>query len=129
VQLPIAWKNAGRFEAALLTHIDPVLAHYPSDYGYAFDEPPTLSHRMNELGTRIRPPWLRQRSYAVRRRLGPISDEHGGLLTPAFLGRVLDLHFPHMRQFFRMQAITDSGLYRRIATLEYLARHLERRIA
>ncbi|MFD0847440.1 hypothetical protein [Sphingosinicella xenopeptidilytica] len=129
LQLPIAWKNAGRFEAALLTHIDPVLAAYPSDYGYSFDRPPTLSHRMNELGTRVRPPWLRQRSYAVRRRLGPIRDEHGGLLTPAFLGRVLDLHFPHMQQFFKMKAVSDSGLYRRIATLEYLAQHLERQIA
>ncbi|MBW7945047.1 MAG: hypothetical protein H3C60_01075 [Sphingomonadaceae bacterium] len=128
LQLPIALKNAGRFEAALLTHIDPVLAAYPSDYGYSFDRPPTLSHRMNELGTRVRPPWLRQRSYAVRRRLGSVPDEHGGLLTPAFLGRVLDLHFPHMQQFFRMKAITDSGLYRRIATLEYLAQHLERQI-
>ncbi len=128
LQLPLAWKNAGRFEAALLNHIDPVLAGHPSDYGYSFDQPPTLSHRMNELGTRVRPPWLRQRSYAVRRRLGPIRDEHGGLLTPAFLGRVLDLHFPHMQQFFRIKAITDSGLYRRIATLEYLAQHLERQI-
>ena len=65
----------------------------------------------------------------MRRRLGPIRDEHGGLLTPAFLGRVLDLHFPHMQQFFRIKSITDSGLYRRIATLEYLAQHLERQIA
>lgn len=129
LQMPIALKNAGRFEAALLSHIDPVLAAYPSDYGYSFDRPPTLSHRMNELGTRVRPPWLRQRSYAVRRRLGQIKDEHGGLLTPAFLGRVLDMHFPHMQQFFKMKAIADSGLYRRIATLEYLAQHLERQIA
>lgn len=128
LQLPIGMKNAGRFEAALLNHIDPVLASYPSDYGFSFDMPPTLSHRMSELGTRIRPPWLRQYSYSVRRRLGPISDEHGGLLTPAFLGRVLDLHFPHMRQFFHIANVTDSGLYRRIATLEYLAQHLERQL-
>lgn len=129
LQLPIAWKNAGRFEAALLTHISPRLAHYPSDYGYSFDAKPTLSHRLSELGTRIRPPWLRQYSYAVRRRLGSIHDEHGGLLSPAFLGRVIDLHFPHMQQFFRIENVTDSGLYRRIATLEYLAGHLERQFA
>lgn len=128
LQLPIGLKNAGRFEAALLTHIHPRLAHYMSDYGYSFDAEPTLSHRMSELGTRIRPPWMRQRSYAVRRRLGPIGDEHGGLLTPAFLGRVLDLHFPHMQQFFRIENVTDSGLYRRIATLEYLAQNLERQL-
>ena len=128
LQLPIALKNTGRFEAALLTHIDPKLASYASDYGYSFDAPPTLSQRMNELGTRVRPTWMRQRSYALRRRLGSIRDEHGGLLTPAFLGRVIDLHFPHMRQFFHVGSIADSGLYRRVATLEYLAEHLERQL-
>ncbi|MEM8826398.1 MAG: hypothetical protein AAGD40_05675, partial [Pseudomonadota bacterium] len=126
--LPIGLKNAGRFEAALLSHIDPKLAAYPSGYGHAFDAPPTFEQRLSEFGTRVRPPWIRKRSYAVRRRLGPIQDEHGGLLTPAYLGRVLDLHFPHMSQFFRVKNIADSGLYRRIATLEYLAQHLEGRL-
>ncbi len=125
LRLPMAQKNAGRFEAALLNHIDPALAHYQSDYGYSFDEGPTVSHKLDELGTRVRPAWLRQRSYAVRRRLGPITDEHGGQLTPAFLGRVLDLHYPHMQRFFHIKNISDTGLYRRIATLEYLAQHLE----
>lgn len=126
--LPLALKNAGRFEAALLTHIDPALAAYPSAYGFAFDQPPSRRHRLNELGTRIRPPWMRAQSYALRRRLGPMADEHGGLLTPAFLGRVLDLHFPHMRRFFKVPNIADSGLYRRVATLEYLAQHVETRL-
>jgi asparagine synthase (glutamine-hydrolysing) len=128
LQLPIGLKNAGRFEAGLLTHIDPVLAGYPSGYGHSFDNDPTFAQRMNELGTRVRPAWMRQRSYAVRRRLGPMRDEHGGLLTPAFLGRVLDLHFPHMRRFFRIANISDTGLYRRVATLEYLAQHIERHL-
>jgi asparagine synthase (glutamine-hydrolysing) len=128
LQLPMSLKNAGQFEARLLAHIDPALAGYMSDYGYAFDSPPTIAQHVKEIGTRVRPSWLRQRSYAVRRRLGQVSDEHGGLLTPAFLGRVIDLHFPHMSQFFRMENIADSGLYRRIATLEYLAQHLERHL-
>lgn len=126
--LPIGLKNAGKFESALLAHIDPKLASYPSGYGYAFDEKVTMEHRMSEFGTRVRPPWMRKRSYALRRRLGPIADEHGGLLTPAYLGRVLDLHFPHMSRFFRVKNIADSGLYRRVATLEYLAQHLEDRL-
>ncbi|MGB3723472.1 MAG: hypothetical protein WA979_11740 [Pacificimonas sp.] len=127
--LPIGLKNAGKFESALLTHIDPKLASYPSGYGYAFDDKVTFEHRMSEFGTRVRPPWMRKRSYALRRRLGPIEDEHGGLLTPAYLGRVLDLHFPHMRRFFRTENIADSGLYRRVATLEYLAQYLEGHLA
>jgi len=34
-----------------------------------------------------------------------------------------------MRRFFRMDAITDSGLWRRIANLEYLAAKLGSKLA
>jgi hypothetical protein len=126
--LPLELKNLGRFEAALLTHIDPRLARHMSAYGHSFDAPPTREHRLSEWSTRMRPVWMRRRSYALRRRLGTLGDEHGGLLTPIYLGRVLDLHFPHMRRFFRMKSVADSGLYRRIATLEYLGQFAEDRL-
>ena len=77
---------------------------------------------------RIRPSWLRARTYAIRRRLGPIGDEHGGLLEPDYMRRVIDLEFPAMRRFFNVDAITDSGMWRRIACLEYLAAHLGSRM-
>lgn len=127
--LPMELKNLGRFEAALLTHLDPRLARHESAYGHSFDRPPTREHLLSEWSTRMRPVWMRRHSYALRRRLGPMTDEHGGLLTPIYLGRVLDLHFPHMQRFFTMPNVTDSGLYRRIATLEYLAQHVEDRLA
>src|SRR5205085_434462 len=97
MKLPLALKNAGQFEARLLHSIDPVLAAYPSAYGHDFTGPPGRSHRFSEWNTRIRPIALRQRSYALRRRLGPVADEHGGLLTPDYMGRVVDLDFPVMR--------------------------------
>lgn len=122
--IPIALKNAGRFEAMLLAAIDPHLARLPSAYGHDFATPPSLKHRLGEWSTRARPVWLRQRSYALRRRLGPMADEHGGLLGPDYLGRVVDLDFPAMRRFFRIEHIRDTGLLRRIANLEYLAKRL-----
>jgi asparagine synthase (glutamine-hydrolysing) len=125
LEIPLDLKNAGLFEAQLLKSIDPKLAHYMSGYGYAFDETPSLAQRMGEFATRIRPTWMRRRSYALRRRLGPMEDEHGGLLSNAYLGRVIDLHFPHMRHFFQVENIRDSGIYRRVASLEYLAQHVE----
>lgn len=128
LRIPMDLKRAGRFEAMLLHHIDPALARQPSAYGHDFAGPPSRDHRLSEWSTVIRPPWVRQQSYALRRRLGPIGDEHGGLFTPAFLGRVLDLHFPHMRSFFRVPAIEDRGLYRRVATLEYLGQHVAGRL-
>ena len=129
ITTPMSLKSYGRFEAALLAHIDPRLASHPSAYGHSFDQAPSARHRMSELGSRLRPTWARARSYALQRRMGPMGDEHGGLLSPIFLGRVIDLHFPHMRRYFRVGNVTDTGLYRRIATLEYVAQHFEDRLA
>lgn len=124
LRIPMAQKYAGRFEAAVLAAIDPALARHQSAYGHDFTGPPNRRHRFEEWNTRVRPTWARGRTYALRRRLGPIADEHGGLLTPAYLGRVIDLNFPAMQRFFRTRAVSDSGAYRRIATLEYLADYL-----
>jgi asparagine synthase (glutamine-hydrolysing) len=127
--LPLGVKNAGRFEAMLLDAIDPELAGLPSAYGHDFAGPPALGHRLEEWSTRARPVWLRQRSYEIRRRLGPMADEHGGLLGPDYLGRVVDLDYPVMRRFFQVDRIRDSGLMRRIANLEYFAQRLGSKLA
>jgi len=129
MRLPLALKNAGRFEAMLLHAIDPALARMPSAYGHDFAGPPSRKHRFDEWATRIRPIALRQRSYALRRRLGPVADEHGGLLTAEYMGRVVDLEFPVMRRYFQIGRITDSGLMRRIANLEYFAARLGSRLS
>jgi asparagine synthase (glutamine-hydrolysing) len=124
MKLPLALKNGGLFEARLLHSIDPALAALPSAYGHNFAGPPDFRHRFSEWSTRIRPICLRQRSYALRRRLGPVADEHGGLLTREYMGRVVDLDYPVMRRFFRTERIGDSGMMRRIANLEYFAARL-----
>lgn len=128
VRIPLPLKNAGRFESALLAHIDPALAGHGSAYGYPLDRPPSMAHRFSEFSTRARPVWLRRRSYALRRRLGRVVDEHGGLLSPAYLGRVIDLEYPAMRRYFDVDRVADPGRIRRIATLEYLATHLGSRL-
>lgn len=124
MKLPLALKNAGRFEGALLNAIDPDLARQPSAYGHDFAGPPNFHHRFGEWQSRIRPVWLRRRTYALRRRFGTMGDEHGGLLTPEYMDRVIDPAFPIMRRFFAIDRIADSGLWRRIANLEYLAERL-----
>ena len=126
--LPMGLKHAGVFEAKLLAAIDPVLAAYPSAYGHDFAGPPSRRHRFSEWSSRIRPAWVRQKSYAIQRRLRPMADEHGGIFSDDYLGRVIDLDYPAMRRFFRMESITDSSVWRRIACLEYLAGHLGSRL-
>lgn len=127
--LPMPLKRAGVFEAALLTAIDPMLAARPSAYGHHFAEPPSRKHRFDEWATRVRPIWLRKNSYAIQRRLRPMGDEHGGLHADEYMGRVIDLDYPMMRRWFDVDNVTDSGLKRRIALLEYFAAHLGSRLA
>ena len=127
--LPMPLKRAGVFEAQLLNAIDPVLAARPSAYGHHFAEPPSAKHRFDEWATRARPIWLRKNSYAIQRRLKPMGDEHGGLHSDEYMGRVIDLDYPIMRRWFAVDNVTDSGLKRRIALLEYFAAHLGSRLA
>jgi asparagine synthase (glutamine-hydrolysing) len=127
--VPLPLKHAGCFEAQLLNTIDPSLARRPSAYGHNFAARPGLRHRFEEWSTRIRPTWLRKRSYAIQRRLRPMSDEHGGLFSPEYMGRVIDLEFPIMRRYFNLERINDSGLWRRIACLEYLTAFLGSRLS
>ena len=127
--LPMALKHAGRFEAMLINRLDPALARLPSAYGHDFTGPPGVRHRFEEWSTRIRPVWLRQKSYAIRRRLQRVPDTHGGFMDAAYLGRVIDLDYPAMRRFFHTDRIADTGLLRRIACLEYLAARLGSRLA
>lgn len=127
--VPLPLKHAGHFEAQLLNKIDPSLARRPSAYGHDFATPPSFRHRFQEWSTRMRPTWLRKRSYAIQRRLRPMSDEHGGLFSPEYMGRVIDLEFPIMRRYFHLEKISDSGLWRRIACLEYTAAFLGSRLS
>jgi asparagine synthase (glutamine-hydrolysing) len=126
--LPMSLKNAGKFEAMLINAIDPDLARQPSAYGHDFSGPPSFRHRFSEWSTRARPIWLRQKSYAIRRRFASMADDHDGLLSTGYLERVIDLDYPAMRRFFRPERITDSGMMQRISCLEYLAAHLGSRL-
>jgi asparagine synthase (glutamine-hydrolysing) len=129
LRLPLRLKDCGRFEAMLLQAIDPALARLPSAYGHSFAEPPGPRHAFSEFATRVRPAWLRQNSYALQRRLGRAPSGVDPLLAPGYLGRVIDLEYPAMRRFFRMDRVADDGLRRRIACLEYLAKRLGSRIS
>jgi asparagine synthase (glutamine-hydrolysing) len=58
-----------------------------------------------------------------------MGDEHGGLLEPDFMRRVVDLDMPLMARFFAVERVTDSAVWRRLAALEYLGTWLGGRLA
>ncbi len=123
LQIPLAEKNFGKFQASLIQTIDPVLAAYPSDYGHSFVEAPNLKHKVKDMATICRPIWLRRRSYRLKNRRRQLHLPYW--LSPSYLQQVMAADFPYMQQYFQLDNVTDSAMYARICTLEYLCQQLQ----
>ncbi|MCH8684234.1 hypothetical protein [Pedomonas mirosovicensis] len=130
IHLPVAARNHGAFQSQLLATIHPRLAGYMSAYGHSFLEAASLKHRLSEAVSLYRPPWLRRYGWRMKQAIkGRPALQPTGFMAPEYLGRVIDLTFPAMRRYFRMDRLADATLYRRIATLEHLAGKLGSRLA
>lgn len=118
LQVPIAMKNYGRFEAALIRATDPALARYPSAYGDDFMSPISLRRKLKDQMTMLRPPLLRRYSFRLRSRLRPAPRPP--LLSRPHLDRVVDPALPIVSRYFRSADVRDNGQFARLCTLEYL---------
>lgn len=116
IDVPIAFKNHGRFEAALINAFSPSLARYPSAYGHDFAGDVPLKRRFKDQLTLMRPPLLRRYAFRIKARMQPAALDHGNRSWQA----VIDPSFPQMREFFRIGQVRDRGQFLRICTLEYL---------
>jgi hypothetical protein len=113
VQLPIAYRYYGTFEAALIRAVDRRLAAYQSCYGHDFASPPPLERMVAEWRSSVLPPIY----YRFRARP---QAEHPYYLGPEFIAAVLDSSFPYLRRYFHLERVRDANQYNRICTLEYL---------
>lgn len=68
--LPLAFKEYGRLEAAVIRALSPRVAAGPSAYGFSFADGPGAGHRLRVQSTLRRPIWLRHQSVRVQRWLG-----------------------------------------------------------
>lgn len=119
--VPIAMKNHGVFQAALINRISPGLAAYPSDYGHDFSSPPPLQRRLKDLATIWRPPLLRKYLYRLRKRS---RADWPYYLEAPFIREILPQGFRYMPEFFDLDKIDDAQQFKRICTLEYLFQHV-----
>jgi asparagine synthase (glutamine-hydrolysing) len=126
--IPLKWRTHGVFQSRLLARVNPRLAGYQSAYGHSFTEPPSVRHRVSDAVSLYRPAWLRRYSYRMKHAFARNSRPRAGLLSPAYLGRVIDMSFPAMSRFFDMRRLSHSSHFKSAATLEYLARHLGSRV-
>lgn len=126
--IPVKWRTHGVLQSRLMARINPRLAAYPSAYGHSFVEPPGWRHLLSDAISLYRPPWLRRYSYRTQRLLGRKVDPRQGMFSNDYLGRVIDLSFPVMSNFFRTPELADFFHYGSVATLEYLAQHFADRL-
>jgi hypothetical protein len=124
--LPLHWKNHGAYEAELIRRIDSRLAGYRSIYGHDFGRSPSVSRRLSDYSTYLRPPWLRRYTYRLRhfRRSG---DWPGYLASP-YREAVLTDGVIILSRLLRIDHVVDNAQYARILSLEYALRQFGTRI-
>jgi asparagine synthase (glutamine-hydrolysing) len=115
--VPLAHKNHGRLEAAMIRHVAPRLAAYPSDYGHAFDGPVPAKRIVKDYLTLLRPPSLRRFTYRLRHAKARPRE---GYLADSYVQAVLPRGFERLSRFFRVDRVHDPLAYSRICTLEYV---------
>lgn len=123
IEVPLAMKNHGRLEAAMIRQVDPKLAAYPSDYGFDFAQGPPFGARFKDRLIYARPPSLRRLSYRIQHRLMPKAD--GQRLLSDLRQRLMPDGPDLVSRLFRFDQCRDRAQIGRIATLDYLTRSLK----
>lgn len=115
--LPLAWKNHGRLEAAVIQRLAPAAASGPSAYGFAFDQGPSGLHRFRMGLTLYRPIALRHQSIRVQRALGRIQQPEAPEEWCAALGAA------PQADWLNLGALTGLDQVNRLMSLQALLRH------
>jgi asparagine synthase (glutamine-hydrolysing) len=118
LRVPIRYKYFGDFESRLIRLADPSLARHLSNYGHDFSGNAPMKRRVADFLTYARPPRARRESFRLRNRLLGQSRSHH--LTREYLERVIDVRFPHMSRYFKVDEVRSELHFSRICTLEYL---------
>ncbi|MBM4197195.1 MAG: hypothetical protein FJ197_08895 [Gammaproteobacteria bacterium] len=117
--IPIRYKYAGQFHAALIRAASPAIARYGSDYGINFSDPVPLAYQVRRWIERGIPPAARL--LARRSKPGkPLARPY--YLGEEFVSRLVKLESMAMSEFVDFSAIDDPELYSRAVSVELLLR-------
>ena len=123
--LPLAWKNSGRFESALISKISPSLAKYPSAYGFTFSKGPGVAEKLTEISDLIRMPLLRPRISEIGRKLRGLrnADNHEFNLDWVYSNKT-----EYLDGIIVRDALISDGARARMATLDAIISFLSIRL-
>ncbi|CAK0772530.1 conserved hypothetical protein [Gammaproteobacteria bacterium] len=115
--IPLNYKSAGRFEAALIARIHPSVAAYPSNYGHDFLGGVKISNRLLDEIKIYTPISLRP---SLRR----LISRRASFLPYFFDKNYIDLIFGnkefHMMEYVDIYDIKDAEMLSRVLSIEYL---------
>lgn len=119
-QLPLAWKNAGRFESRLIARLDRRVAEEPSTYGFRFTDGPGRRARFAEWAHGMRPITTRPFINAARRRLRGVG------VSADMIGRSRELLPGEWRldPLLDLRRLPDKYALARALAVEVVARQL-----
>lgn len=117
-------KRYGRFEAALITAIDPEIARFTSAYGHSFDQSPPFRMIADHSLTYARPPLLRSVTYSLRAYFKTPPADWGGYLARSVLDRALPGKLEYLHRYVNPERLTDRLQFARAMTVEFFARKL-----
>jgi hypothetical protein len=119
--IPIKYKNIGIFEAAIIKSIDPVLAKYPSEYGFNFFDPLKSSTKIKYFFEINLPIFLRPfiRKHFLNR--GTIDkNKFPFYFKKNYLNKIFLFDHLTISKYFNIDKIDDPEILSRALTAELL---------
>lgn len=115
--IPLRHKHLGRFQAALIRHIDVELAKYPTVYGFNFCDEVGVSRQLGDLLMRNTPIFIRP---FLRRQVRRHKHHKPYFLQDEYLAGMFCLDKLAINEFVKVRQIEDPNLLSRALSLELL---------
>ncbi len=120
LSIPAGFKDHGNFEAEMINIADPVLAGYPSNYGYNFSKNVPMRQSIKGWILQQRPAWLRQLSF----RLASLSGAEARVWHEDWASKLLRLDCPVMRDLIGAADLRRNIFSRTGSNLTFLIQDL-----
>ena len=121
INIPLKYKVAGKFEAAIIKNINPELAKHNSQYGFSFYDGPNLKTKIREWSKIYTPIPLR---LIVRRK----NNKNQCINDLDYIKQKQKLIFNNKKElvidnFLNLNKVMDKEMYSRALTVEYFLQH------
>jgi asparagine synthase (glutamine-hydrolysing) len=120
--IPMRYRSHGRFEAALIKHIDPQLAKYPSAYGFNFHDPVRPRRRFLSSVREKLPNFLQPVIPMAHRKLRALRFQPPFYMSGEYLAKVFSGRDLGVARYVHMERIKDPAMLSRVLSVELIIR-------